>query len=347
MDDDKRVEELKNWLKDDLKIQFFSFEPASSDASFRRYFRITKENQKSYIVMDAPPDKEDSRPFVALNIVFDSLGVNVPEIHNLDLDKGFILLEDFGSDHYLDNLSEENMERLYGDALKSLVKAQSKMPLAPELIKDYSRDLLIREMELFREWLLLKHFDISISDYENEIIDNAFQFLADIALEQPKVLVHRDYHSRNLMVLEEDSPGVIDYQDAVIGPITYDLVSLLKDCYISWPAEKVLEILKSYFEHKELRKHLKEVSFDKFIRWFETMGIQRHLKASGIFARLNYRDGKEGYLKDIPRTLNYIAEVVNNYEELAMFAEFFMQRVIPCYVKDLERPDWGKLINDK
>lgn len=330
---DIRKDKIYNWLKKDLRIHVESLEPASEDASFRRYFRAIS-GSRTYIIMDAPPEKEDCRPFIAINIILDRIGVHVPTISDLDLDLGFLLLQDLGSTLYLSKLEDdpESVTQLYSDAFNTLAKLHTKAPRVSELIPPYTESLLLSEMELFREWLLKKHYGISLTEHENSILDQTFAKLAESALEQPRVFVHRDYHSRNLMVTKKNSPGVIDFQDAVIGPITYDLVSLLKDCYITWPYEQVKNWVIQYFSRPEIAPLVNGADMNTILRWFDLMGVQRHLKASGIFARLNYRDGKDGYLNDIPRTLNYILDVVSRYRDFEEFSELFQQRIAPKFI---------------
>ncbi len=330
---DIRKDKIYNWLKKDLRMRVDSLEPASEDASFRRYFRATC-GSKTHIIMDAPPEKEDCRPFIAINIILDRIGVHVPTISDLDLDLGFLLLQDLGSTQYLSKLEDdpESAPPLYRDALNTLAKLHTKAPRISEIIPPYSKDLLLTEMELFREWLLTKHYGIKLNSYENDILDQTFAKLAESALEQPQVFVHRDYHSRNLMVTKTNNPGVIDFQDAVIGPITYDLVSLLKDCYIAWPYEQVKHWVIKYFSRSEITPLISGADMNTVLRWFDFMGVQRHLKASGIFARLNYRDGKDGYLKDIPRTLNYILDAVSRHRDFEEFSELFQQRIAPKFI---------------
>ena len=306
---------------------------ASGDASFRRYFRVSYDG-KSRIAMDAPPDKEDCHPFVDIAHKFREQGVNVPVIHAQDLAQGFLLLDDFGGTHYLDVLNKNNAELLYGDALRSLCRIQ-KQPLW-EGLPPYDRVLLLQEMELFREWLVQRQLGLELSDAEQQMLDETFGLLADSAQGQPQVCVHRDYHSRNLMVTSENNPGVLDFQDAVFGPITYDLVSLLRDCYIRWPIERVDAWVQDYFELALQNDILGDEHRASFPRWFDLMGVQRQLKASGIFARLNKRDGKPGYLKDIPRTLGYILDVAPRYPMLEGLAVLVRERVLPGIEQQLE-----------
>jgi N-acetylmuramate 1-kinase len=288
---------------------------ASADASFRRYFRVSARGA-SHIVMDAPPDKENMRPFVEIAGRFRAIGLNVPEVLERDAAQGFYLLTDFGDRHYLDQLNEDTVERLYGDALGALVVLQAGIFTDAEFLPEYSRAVLVREMELFREWYLGRHLGIALSAGQSGVLDESFERLVDAAIGQPRVWVHRDYHSRNLMVTARNNPGILDFQDAVRGPITYDLVSLLRDCYIAWPRQRVEEWVKGYYDLARQSGLPVGEDADAFLRWFDLMGVQRHLKATGIFARLNHRDGKPGYLKDIPRTLGYVVAVSARHAEL-------------------------------
>jgi len=317
----ERLKALQYWLETELDFSEYTLTPASSDASFRRYFRVTHAGT-SLIVMDAPPDKEDSRPFVTVAKLLIDAGLNVPEIIDQDLEQGFLLLGDLGSSLYLDALGEDNVERLYGDALGALVAIQA-CDSGAGVLPDYDRSLLLSEMGLFRDWLCATHLGITLDAAQPDMLDTVFNLLADNALAQPQVLVHRDYHSRNLMVTGRNNPGILDFQDAVIGPLTYDLVSLLRDCYIRWPRARVEDWALGYQELALQSGILREEHEDpqEFLRWFDLMGVQRHLKAAGIFARLNHRDGKPGYLDDIPRTLGYVVEVSDRYPELAGLGE--------------------------
>lgn len=322
----QRLEQLNHWLSMELGLPQYSIAPASSDASFRRYFRV-QFGGESRIVMDAPPEKEDSHPFVAIARQLRSIGLNVPEILAEDFEQGFLLLSDLGSRQYLDELNEQSVERLYGDAMGALATLQARGPQADRL-PPYDRALLLREMELFREWLLDRHLGLTLGESEQKLLDETFSLLADSALAQPAVSVHRDYHSRNLMV-SEHNPGILDFQDAVYGPVTYDLVSLLRDCYIAWPRERVEGWVLAYHDIALDNGILHERQQGRFLHWFDLMGVQRHLKASGIFARLNHRDGKPGYLKDIPRTLDYVVEVSSRYPQLVPFLHLLEDRVLP------------------
>lgn len=308
---DSRLEILKQWLSRDLGLVNYQLAPASDDASFRRYFRVYVSGG-SLIAMDAPPAQEDCRPFIRIAKEFHRLGLNVPEVLEQNLEEGFLLLTDLGERPYLKCLDSRNVTALYGDALAALRRLQGDEADALGLPL-YTEDLLLREMGLFCDWYLERHLGIEIGT----ALDNVFALLASAALEQPQVPVHRDYHSRNLMFTARANPGILDFQDAVRGPVTYDLVSLLRDCYIAWPQERVLAWVSEYHRRAVRAGMILGASQQEFLRWFDWMGVQRHLKASGIFSRLNYRDGKPGYLKDIPRTLNYIRSVTRQYGELA------------------------------
>ncbi|MCU7879329.1 MAG: phosphotransferase [Candidatus Thiodiazotropha sp. (ex Lucinoma aequizonata)] len=322
----QRIEQLKVWLASLPGLNDFTFEPASEDASFRRYFRICTTG-KNYIAMDAPTEKEDSKPFVQIAATFESIGLNVPHIHAQDLTQGFMLLQDMGSELYLDKLTADTVDRLYGDALGALVTLQACGPL--QNLPHYDRILLMQEMALFRDWLLTRELELTLTSEEQSMLDSAFNLLADNALQQPQVCVHRDYHSCNLMATAQHNPGILDFQDALIGPVTYDLVSLLRDCYINWTEHQVCAWSKGYFELAVQSGVLQAKHEGQFQMWFDLMGVQRHLKASGIFARLNQRDGKPGYLKDIPRTLGYIVTINNRNSGLKGLVAFIQKRVLP------------------
>ena len=314
--DDLRTIAMLDWLENDLLLTIVSSEPASSDASFRRYFRI-KAIEGQFIVMDAPPEKENIEPFIRVAELLANSNVNVPTIFQQNLTEGFLLLEDFGSHCFLDQLTSENVNTLYQSALDALFKLQSATHLLDSSLPLYNQQLLQRELGIFEEWFLGHALDIQISP---SVWKTLCTILVTTALEQPIVCVHRDYHSRNLMVLTENSLGVIDFQDAVIGPITYDLVSLLRDCYIAWPDHQVDEWVAMYYQ-KLTQAQLLNCTPTCFKYWFDLMGMQRHLKAIGIFSRLHLRDGKSNYLNDIPRTLNY-----NDLLSQRLHRSFLLQR---------------------
>ncbi|GAB4507364.1 MAG: phosphotransferase [Sulfuricaulis sp.] len=326
---DKRFEALKEWTGRVLGVVAFDIRPASADASFRRYFRVTL-GSRSLIVMDAPPDQGGMRSYVTLARHFHALGLNVPEVLDQDHEQGFLLITDLGEQLYLGSLNEQTVERLYGDAMGALLVLQAgTSTTADKFLPDYDEALLTREMEIFREWYLGRHLGLKLSAGQNRVLDEVFGQLTRSALSQPRVWVHRDYHSRNLMVTRANNPGILDFQDAVLGPVTYDLVSLLRDCYITWPRERVEGWVKGYHE-LALQSGIPAGEDDtRFLRWFDLMGVQRHLKASGIFARLNHRDGKPGYLGDIPRTLGYVHEVSARYPELQPLQALLRELKLP------------------
>ncbi len=312
---DRRLEQLKRWLNQQLKSSAFRLAPASADASFRRYFRITFEHT-SYIVMDAPPERESCRPFVTIAQALSGFDLQVPEILEIDFEQGFLLLEDFGSTQYLDALNSDSADALYGAAITALIRLQRCGEIDNSPLPSYSRKLLMQEMTLFQEWFLKQHLGHDLTLKQQITLTQSFIFLTNKALEQPHVWVHRDYHSRNLMLTDKNSPGILDFQDAVIGPLTYDLVSLLRDCYIHWPQARIDAWLNDYRCQLLEQKIVDALEPEQLVEWFDLMGVQRHLKAVGIFARLNIRDGKPNYLKDIPRTLDYISAVSERYPSL-------------------------------
>ncbi len=310
-----RAEQLRRWLAVTLASGDFSIAPASDDASFRRYFRIRRgEAQPSLIAMDAPPDKENCGPFVRAARLLAEAGVHVPKIHAQDLEQGFLLLSDLGSTTYLDALDEHNAGRLYEDALDALLKIQRAS--RPGLLPDYDRELLERELRLFPDWYIARQLERELDAAQLQTLEKAFSTILGNALAQARVFVHRDYHSRNLMVCEP-CPGILDFQDAVYGPITYDLVSLLRDAYIAWDEERVIDWAIRYWEKARAVGLPVAGDFADFYRDFEWMGAQRQLKVLGIFARLSFRDGKDGYLKDQPLVMSYLRRTCERYRELA------------------------------
>ena len=325
---DSRLETLKDWVGQVLDLREYEVRPASVDASFRRYFRVSA-NGATYIVMAAPPDKEDMRPFIEIARRLHHLGLNVPEVLEQDLARGYLLLTDLGQQMYLPQLNESTVERLYGDALGALVILQAGIFTDPGFLPEYDEALLRRELELFREWYLGRHLGLTLSRAQTAVLNNAFTLLVRSALSQPRVWVHRDYHSRNLMLTPGNNPGILDFQDAVRGPATYDLVSLLRDCYIAWPLERIEEWALGY-QTLALQSGLPVCADEtQFLREFDLMGVQRHLKATGIFARLNQRDGKPGYLNDIPRTLGYVVGVSGRHPALQGLHDLLMDLRIP------------------
>jgi len=307
-----------------LGTDTFTLEPASSDASFRRYWRV-RHGDGTLILMDAPPGQEDCGRYVDLARRFSAVGLHTPEIHAEDLAEGFLALSDLGDRVYLGELNSESADRLYGDALGALAAIQACGPT--EGLPAYDEPFLRRELEIFREWFLGAHLGVALTPPEQRDWDSTCDCLIANALEQPRVCVHRDYHSRNLM-LASPNPGILDFQDAVVGPVTYDLVSLLRDCYIEWDPERVTTWALGYLQLAVQSGVLPEVEPERFMRWFDLMGVQRHLKACGIFARLNHRDGKPSYLEDIPRTLGYVREVSTRYPELEGLHALIARRVV-------------------
>jgi aminoglycoside/choline kinase family phosphotransferase len=328
MSQDSRREQLQQWLADLYGLPLVTVEPASADASFRRYFRFSV-NDESFIVMDAPPDKENCEPFIRIGRQFYELGLNVPRILEIDTDQGFLLLSDLGNTVYLSQLNQNSVERLYGDALGALAVLQAGTLVNKDFLPEYDDTLLRNEMELFREWYLGRHLGITLTNEQQHMLDTVFSALAKSALEQPQVWVHRDYHSRNLMVTTSNNPGILDFQDAVMGPVTYDLVSLLRDCYIRWPEARVNDWVEGYFQLARQTGIPVGDDREQFTAWFDRMGVQRHLKATGIFARLCHRDEKTGYLADIPRTLGYVVDVSRRYEDLMPLAALIDELNIP------------------
>ncbi len=327
---DPRVKLLLNWLQQDLALPFVSCIPASSDASFRRYFRLQQQDT-SYIVMDAPPNLEDIQPFIQVAKLLELAKVNVPHIYQQNSELGFLLLTDFGSNCLLDQLNSQTVNHLYGLAFDQLFNLQTLTDSNHSGLPFYDQALLARELELFFDWFLQRLLGLSINSKLRDFISH---YLITMALSQPTVCVHRDYHSRNIMLRPNGELGIIDFQDAVIGPITYDLVSLLRDCYITWEEEQIDNWLRNYYQ-RLIQNNFIPVSWSTFKQWFDFMGIQRHLKAIGIFSRLHLRDQKSGYLADIPRTLTYVINVCEYYPELSEFKHYLMKNVLPLNITQL------------
>jgi len=329
---DARLALIHDWVSAGLGLQPQRIEPASSDASFRRYFRVFAggAGARTFIVMDAPPGKEDVRPYLKVSGLLESTGVHVPHVHEADIERGLLLLEDLGSTQYLARLDAgDDPEPLYGDALGALADIQLKGREAAAELPPYDREALLREMQLMPEWFSSRHLGLRLSAEEQSIVAAAFDFLVTEALAQPVVFVHRDYHSRNLMITRERNPGIIDFQDALAGPIGYDLVSLLKDCYICWPRERVERWLQSYRDSLIARGGPGGKSAQEFLRWFDLVGVQRHIKVLGIFARLWYRDSKPGYLRDLPLTLDYVRDTCRRYPELSDLSRVVEAHFVP------------------
>jgi aminoglycoside/choline kinase family phosphotransferase len=335
---DSRLADLTRWVFEDLGFVGSRIEPASVDASFRRYFRITR-GADTYVAMDAPPEKENLEPFLSVARILLGIGLNVPVILATDRERGFLLLSDLGKRQYLDELQADAAaaDRLYADALAALRVMQLGDPVLSRGLPRYDRALLMREMELMPEWFLQRHLGLRISAGERAMLERLFEGLSHAALSQPVTFVHRDYHSRNLLVTDGNSPGILDFQDAVAGPVTYDLVSLLKDCYVAWSAPRVRAWALEYREGLLAGGFALGAAAPEFLRWFDLIGLQRHIKVLGIFARLYYRDGKPQYLEDLPRVLRYTQEAAEQYAETAEFARFIAARIEPEFAGAQQR----------
>ncbi len=313
----ERLQAIQVWAAQQLGGESIDIAPASADASFRRYFRVTAKG-RDYIVMDAPPAHENCHPFIAVARLFADAGVHVPQVLAQDLEQGFLLLTDLGNTTYLSALNEttpnETVAReLYRASNDALIKIQ--LASRPGVLPEYDRTLLTRELMLFPEWYVGKHLGASLTDDQTATLNTAFEHLLANNLAQPQVYVHRDWHSRNLMV-SDPNPGILDFQDAVYGPITYDLASIYRDAYIQWDEEHQLDWVIRYWEKARAARLPVREDFGEFYRDFEWMGAQRHIKVLGIFARLYHRDGKDGYLKDMPLVMRYLRKVCERYDEL-------------------------------
>ena len=326
---DARLKSIKQWL---LTIGYkdFSLEPASQDASFRRYFRMTLKGNKSLILMDAPPEKESLSPFIEIARDWIDSDIAVPTIYEYSRELGFLVLEDFGNITFLNHLTEENIDSKYCLAIDELIKIQ--MHATGATLPNYSPELLLFEMSLFIDWFVIKHCGYKILDSERHAVEKSFTVLMQSAIGQKQVTVHRDYHSRNLMVVDAKKLGVIDFQDAVHGPLCYDLVSLLKDCYIKLNNSQRTFLLNYYLQQATLNNLIEESSLKQFKQEFDMMGMQRHLKAIGIFCRLYHRDKKENYLPDIPLTASYIIELGDSYSVLKPITNV-LEKCIPLMMK--------------
>ena len=324
---DLRLQQLEVWLDEQLPILFnaqgwgvvppATLTAASSDASFRRYFRW-EGGGRTFVVMDAPPPQENCKPFVDIAHLLAKSGINVPKIYAEDLPRGFLLLNDLGRKTYLDVIDDKNADPLFADAIDTLLAFQQLPMDAP--LPSYDLALLRRELELFPEWYVRRHLGIELDAQQQALWQRVSDHLIDSALAQPKVLVHRDYMPRNLMI-SEPNPGVLDFQDAVYGPVTYDITCLFKDAFLSWPKARVQEWLRGYWERARQLNIPVQADFDDFLRASELMGVQRHLKVIGIFARICHRDGKPRYLADVPRFFAYIEAVLADRPELSALGE--------------------------
>ena len=343
---EKRQAELQIWFQDILPALGESnahaiLKPLTGDASFRRYF-ISTPDEQPYVLVDAPPEKEDNRTFVQVARSFLAAGLNVPRIFDVDYEKGFLCLSYLGDTllwEKLDALRQQDdlaeVSAVYHQAFESLLRIQGIREGSEILLPPFDGTLLLAEMNLFREWFCEGIMGLRLSSEDNELLERFFELLIESALSQPQVCVHRDYHSRNLMVQGDEGLGIIDFQDAVFGPYTYDLVSLIKDCYIIWPKAMIRQWATDYARMAKTAGIVDSIKSDEFIHDFDLMGLQRHLKAVGIFSRLYLRDGKNGYLGDIPRTLAYIKEVMGDYPVLEEVAMWFDKKIYPTLVTKL------------
>jgi len=313
--DSNRYEKLESWLSQN-NYDVSSLRVLSGDASFRKYYRVDKDTV-SYVVMDCPPDKENLDAFIKISDKLQKAKINVPELFECNENDGFLVISDLGDNLYSKKLDKETVYCLYTDALETIVKMQMNTDLSG---LDNFDNLYDEENKLFTDWFLQHHQKINLDDSLKSDLNNEFDKINSIIKDIPKTFVHRDFHSRNLLVTDINNPGVIDYQDAVLGPVTYDLVSLLKDCYITWDDGLIEDMLESFFTRI---KSNSINSISDFRYWFDITGLQRHIKAIGIFSRLNYRDSKDGYLKDIPRTYAYVDKVLNKYKDLSNLNEIF------------------------
>lgn len=322
---DTRQQQLQTWLQHQANLLHFQMEPIPSDASFRRYFRI-KTAETTFVAMDAPPTRENCKPYVLIAKALREIGLKTPEILEGDLEQGFLLVTDFGQALMLNELGPANADQLYNEALNSLAVLQGCQKVEGWPVPLFTADFMRNELELFKEWFLQKHLNLQLTQEVNNKLSTCFDFLAAAAAQQTQVFMHRDYHSANLMVLPSQQIGILDFQDAFVGPITYDLVSLLRDCYIDWPDEQVTQWVLNY----KNKITIKNVSADEFLRWFDLMGIQRHMKALLTFSRKFHRDNNPSYLKHIPRTLNYIKRISARYPECLFLHDFISERVNAC-----------------
>lgn len=317
----KRFKALEKWLNDIEPYE--KLVQIAGDASFRRYFRVSYSD-KTLIAMDAPPELEDSHSFVNVSKMFEAKGLSVPHVINVDLSLGFMRISDLNDDLYFRILTQENADILYTRAIQKLHIIQTCAQDQPYHFPLFSHDILMEELTNFQKWYLETHLGLSLSDKEKQLLSDTFALLVASALTQPQVCIHRDYHSRNLLALPKNDVGILDFQDAFWGPVTYDLVSLIRDCYIDWPEDQVEKWMKGYFVDAKRSGVLTNISYEQFQQWFDWMGIQRHLKAIFIFARKWHRDRNQDYLGDIPRALKYILDVCEAYPQLADFRKLIM-----------------------
>lgn len=325
-----RQDTLYEWLSNDCQLHIDHFHALPGDASFRRYYRLEghfpNQPSKKYIVMDAPTTHEKTHDFIDVAHLFKSLGLRVPEIIRQNTDEGFLILEDFGDTLLLGQLNHQTVDHYYQKAMDILIQLQTHACQVHHSLPHFDKTFILQELQLFNDWFVKKHLQIHLSSLEEDLIIKTFLELGEQIVSMPQTIIHRDFHSRNLMVLNDDSLGVIDFQDAMIGPRTYDLVSILKDCYISWDVTLQKNWCHEFHQRLGISTH-----FDDFWREFTICGLQRHLKVLGIFARLNYRDGKHQYLKDLPLVWHYMTEALNQLDEFQTFNLWIQERVSPIF----------------
>lgn len=324
---------LSNWLSSLFPKKTLSLQPLAGDASFRRYFRCYHP-EGTYIIMDAPPEKEiDCAPFMLISAALKTHKVNTPSIIHSDLSQGFLLLDDFGDTTYYQALKTENPHQLYQQAIQTLIHLQSCQEVPNYDIPFFDAEFMLTEFERFDNWFIRQLLELSLNRSEQQILNEAYERLIQSALSQSQCLIHRDYHSRNLMFINSNSVGVLDFQDAMIGPVTYDLVSLLKDCYITWPEHLVNVWIDSYFNQAKLVGFIdNQMTETQFAHAFDLMGMQRHLKAIGIFSRLHLRDNKSSYLNDIPRIMRYLLDATSRYEEFEALQWLISTVILPKFL---------------
>lgn len=324
---DTRQITLQKWLTETCKLGAFTLQMLPGDASFRRYFRV-KQNKGTWIAMDAPPERENSAPFVAVSRALQPLGLLVPEVIKADLNFGFLLITDFGDRQFLKEVNSNNAERLYSSALDALLRLKNCRQVDGWPIPLFTADFMYKELLLFQEWFLERFLHLPLSVTNTKMLSQCYLLLAEMAAAQPQVFMHRDYHSANLMLLPEDRVGILDFQDAFMGPVTYDLVSLLRDCYIDWPESLIKRLALNYAKQLQLK-----VDEMEFLRWFDWMGLQRHLKALLTFSRKYVRDANAHYLQYLPRTLRYIDRISQQYSEFKEFQIFLQESILPAVGK--------------
>jgi len=312
----QRQSALKDWLSSltDFHLQLASMRPASADASFRQYYRIDTSNGASLIAVDAPPATENSASYIKMATLLKDMHLSVPQVLAHDLEQGFLLVTGLGQYTFAHVLNHDTAFKLYMDAIDALVLMQAQSQ--PDVLPEYDRAFLLRELNIFTEWYIGHHLGVTLNDAQTVTLNQVFEHLLASAIAQPQVYVHRDFHSRNLMWMEKGNPGIIDFQDAVYGPITYDLVSLLRDAYVQWDEELVLDWAIRYWEKARRAGLPVPTDIDSFYRDFEWMGLQRHLKILGIFARLSHRDGKHQFIDDMPTVMEYVRKTAHRYKEL-------------------------------